>query len=59
MNEVSMKVSEAEAYMMLNLLRNYFELLAHQGNKQPEFCDDLEKKLVIVCETFILRRLNS
>ena len=58
MDTVNMKVSEAEAHMMLNLLGTYFESLEHQGNKWPEFCDDLNKKLVIVCETFRLRRCN-
>ena len=58
MDTVNMKISEAEAHMMLNLLNDYFELLVHQGNKWPEFCDDLEKKLVIVCEIFRCRRSN-
>ena len=58
MDTVNMKISEAEAYMMLNLLNHYFELLECQGNKWPEFCDDLEKKLVIVCEIFRCRRCN-
>ena len=58
MDTVNMKVTEAEAHMMLNLLNHYFESLENQGNKWPEFCDDLNKKLVIVCEIFICRRFN-